>query len=57
MLAAPTFWSPEQVVANTFNAGLDLNTGNFGKDHFHFSDTVTSAISAGTAPEPSCLCG
>jgi beta-glucosidase-like glycosyl hydrolase len=27
MRADPTNWSPEEVVANSFNAGLDLNTG------------------------------
>jgi beta-glucosidase-like glycosyl hydrolase len=30
MRADPTNWSPTEVVANSLNAGLDLNTGNMG---------------------------
>ena len=47
MQGAPTNWDAETAVANAFNAGLDLDTGNKGKSGFVFNDVATQAVKDG----------
>ena len=46
-MGSPTNWDPEIALSDAFDAGVDLDTGNKGKDNFVFAEVVPRAIASG----------